>query len=107
MFCLVVSLTRNRIKKGDVSSLLLLDEVQVDLVPDVRDQWEVWIWINNRTVGHEGLPGLEASVALLDEVLGHPVGPGGGQAELGGLVVLPHPRAGTDSYELGRTVTRL
>ena len=48
----------------------------------------------------EGFPGLEASVALLDEVLGHPVGPGWGQGVLRSFIVLPYPRARVHTHKL-------
>lgn len=41
------------------------------------------------TLGHEGFAGLVASIALLDEVLGHPVGPGWREGVLWCFIVLP------------------
>lgn len=60
-----------------------------------------------KTLGHEGFAGLVASVALLDEVLGHPVGPRRRQRVLGRLVVIPQPRALAHAHELGRVVSGL
>lgn len=51
---------------------------------------------------HEGLPRLVASVALLDEVVRHAVGPGGGQGVLRRPLVLPQPRALAHTHKLGR-----
>lgn len=99
--CSVMLLTINQIK-GDTSSLLLLDEIQIDLMSDVGDQWEVGVWMDHGTLVHEGFARLVASVALLDEVLGHPVGPGGRESILWCFVVLPYPRALADIYKLSR-----
>ena len=41
------------------------------------------------TLGHEGFVRLVASVALLDEVLGHPIGPRWRQGVLWCFIVLP------------------
>lgn len=51
------------------------------------------------TLVHVGLARLVASVALLGEVLGHPVGPGW---SLGRFAVLPHPWALAHAYKLRR-----
>lgn len=51
------------------------------------------------TLVHVGLARLVASVALLGEVLGHPVGPG---RSLSRFAVLPQPRALAHAYKLGR-----
>lgn len=48
---------------------------------------------------HIGLARLVAPVALLGEVLGHPVGPG---RRLGRLAVLPQPRALAHAHKLPR-----
>lgn len=48
---------------------------------------------------HVGLARLVAPVALLGEVLGHPVGPGW---RLSRLAVLPHPRALAHAHKLPR-----
>lgn len=41
------------------------------------------------TLGQEGFARLVAAVTLLDEVLGHLIGPGWRQGVLGGFAVLP------------------
>lgn len=79
----------NPILKGAANSFLLLDEIQIDLMSDVGNQREIGIRMHHRTLCHVGLAGLVASVALLDEVLGHPVGPGWRQSVLGCFIVLP------------------
>lgn len=50
------------------------------------------------TLAQVGFARLVASVTLLGEVLGHPVGPGW---RLGGFAALPHPRALAHTYKLG------
>lgn len=58
------------------------------------------------TLCQEGFSRGVSSAALLDQVLGHPVGPGWRQAVLGGFVVLPQPRTLAHTDKLSR-VARL
>lgn len=82
-------------------SLLLLDEIQIYMVPAMGDQWEILVGVHHRTLGHERLAGLVASIALLEEVLWHAEAPGGRDRELWRGIVLPSPRSLGHAPKLG------
>ena len=61
-----------------------------------RHEYELWCELLSTvglTLGEVGLVGLEAPVALRQEVLGHAVGPGGRERKVGRAAVFPRARA--------------